>query len=112
MTTAAKKRVANSVPFGTRIAPSTAKMVRAFAKKHKMPISTITNSALRIFIDDAKKIASEVNGKDTVKIDAYTSDAQRFKKDVDKRVWFGRHWGEERVSTVSKGRGNKAGDRK
>ena len=111
MTTVSKKRVTNSVPFGTRIAPSTAKMVRAFARKNKMPISTITNSALRIFIDEAKKIADTVKG-DNMKIDAYTADAQRIKKDVDKRVWFGRHWREERVSPVSKGRSNKKSDSK
>lgn len=108
----AKKRVANSVAFGTRIAPSTAKMVRAFSKRNKMPISTVTNSALRIFIAEAKKIAEETAKVDPADIRAYTADAQRIKADVDKRVWFRRKWNEKGISPVSKGRGDKAGDSK
>lgn len=112
MTAVSKKRVMNSVAFGTRIAPSTAKSVRAFARKHKMPISTITNSALRIFIDEAKKIANASVAGPEFKIQASTADAQRHKETVDRRVLVEKLYREKRVSPVSKGRSNKTSDRR
>jgi peptidoglycan hydrolase-like protein with peptidoglycan-binding domain len=80
-----KKRVANSVAFGTRLAPSTAKQVRAFSKKNKMPISTITNSALRYFMAEAKNIADVTEGK-SFNILPLTGAAAKNKKEVDMRV--------------------------
>lgn len=80
-----KKRVANSIPFGTRLAPSTAKQLKAFSKKHKMPISTITNSALKIFIEDAKKIAENTDGK-SFSITPLTNAAEKHSSEVKKRV--------------------------
>lgn len=87
-----KKRVANSVAFGTRLAPSTAKQVRAFAKKHKMPISTITNSALRYFIAEASRIADTKEGK-SFNISALTNAAAKNKTEVDKRVMIKKIYG-------------------
>jgi hypothetical protein len=80
-----RKRVANSVAFGTRLAPSTAKQLRAFAKRNKMPISTITNSALKIFMDDAKKIAENTDGK-SFSITPLTNAAEKHNSEVKKRV--------------------------
>ena len=80
-----RKRVANSVAFGTRLAPSTAKQLRAFAKKNKMPISTITNSALKIFMEDAKKIAAATAGK-SFDIMPLTNAAIKHDKEVKARV--------------------------
>lgn len=80
-----RKRVANSVAFGTRLAPSTAKQLRAFAKRNKMPISTITNSALKIFMDDAKKIAENTDGK-SFAINAFTNAAEKHNGEVKRRV--------------------------
>lgn len=80
-----KKRVANSVAFGTRLAPSTAKQVRSFAKKNKMPISTITNSALRYFMAEATRIAKTEEGK-SFEITPLTNAAAKHKKEVDRRV--------------------------
>jgi hypothetical protein len=80
-----RKRVANSVAFGTRIAPSTAKQLRTFAKKNKMPISTITNSALKIFIEDAKKIAENTDGK-SFSITPFTNAAEKHNGEVKKRI--------------------------
>lgn len=87
-----KKRVANSVAFGTRLAPSTAKQVRSFSKKHKMPISTITNSALRYFIAEASKIASSNEGK-SFTISALTNAAAKNKPEVDRRVMVKKLYG-------------------
>lgn len=87
-----KKRVANSVAFGTRLAPSTAKQVRAFAKKHKMPISTITNSALRYFIAEASKIAETNEGK-SFAITPLTNAAAKHKTEVDRRVKVAKIYG-------------------
>ena len=84
-----KKRVANSVAFGTRLAPSTYKQLKSFAKKNKMPISTITNSALKIFIADANKIANNVDGK-SFAITPLTNAAEKHKKEVDTRVKLSR----------------------
>lgn len=80
-----KKRVANSVPFGTRLAPSTSKQLKAFAKRHKMPISTITNSAIKLFIADANKIAKETEGK-SFKITPLTNAASKHEEEVKRRV--------------------------
>lgn len=80
-----RKRVANSVAFGTRLAPSTAKQLRAFAKRNKMPISTITNSALKIFMEDAKKIAENTDGK-SFSITPLTNAAEKHSDLVKKRV--------------------------
>jgi len=79
------KRVSNSVAWGTRVAPSTARSVRAFAKKYKMPISTITNSALKIFIVDAANIAENTQGK-SFEITPLTNAAKKHKKEVEARV--------------------------
>lgn len=80
-----RKRIANSVSFGTRLAPSTAKQLRAFAKRNKMPISTITNSALKIFMDDAKKIAEATDGK-SFSITPLTNAAEKHSSEVKRRV--------------------------
>ena len=87
-----KKRVTNSVAFGTRLAPSTAKQVRAFSKKHKMPISTITNSALRYFMAEAKNIANATEGK-SFNIQPLTNAAAKNKNEVDRRVLVSRMYG-------------------
>lgn len=87
-----KKRVPNSVAFGTRLAPSTAKQVRSFSKKHKMPISTITNSALKYFMAEAAKIAASSEGK-SFAINALTNAAAKNKPEVDKRVMIKKIYG-------------------
>lgn len=89
-----RKRVANSVAFGTRLAPSTAKQLRAFAKRNKMPISTITNSALKIFMEDAKKIAETTDGK-SFSITPLTNAAEKHSDLVKKRVAMSKMYNKE-----------------
>ncbi len=85
MTTSKVKRTTLTAAFGTRISPSTLKSLRSFARKNKMSIGSVTNSALRIFIDDAKKIAKQTTG-DEFKVQPYTADAQRVSGLVAKRA--------------------------